>query len=149
MCCRTGIRPLVTDVAIELLELAGFKGYWKDEQTGLYISWVRNVEEEGTVLHATLRKGYDDPGELMFNIAPAISVFSQHYGKRITASMYFELAARYAEKVNGIVTQHANIVGCRSAEDKHATDLVVASYPEIPLHFDRICAGFQHELTRV
>ncbi|HEY4685287.1 MAG TPA: hypothetical protein VII57_04490 [Dehalococcoidia bacterium] len=55
--------------------------------------------------------------------------------------MYFEIAAKYAEKVDGEVIQRATVAGCKLTDRPH--ELVLARYPSLPLSFDRICAGFQ------
>jgi hypothetical protein len=78
---------------------------------------------------------------LELNISPAISVFAHHYGKRIAASVYFEIAARYAEKVGGEIVQRATVAGCKGV---HAPpELVIARYPAMPMSFERICPGFR------
>ena len=98
-------------------------------------NWVREILEEGVSVHASLR---DDSLEL--NLAPAISVFSQHEGKRIAASVYFEIAAKYAEKVGGTIIQRANVEGCRMSND---SSLIIADYPSMPLKHENVCAGFR------
>lgn len=65
-------------------------------------------------------------------------------GKRITAGVYFEIAAKYAEKVDGEIIQRATVLGCK--DDYQESALVVARYPSMPMTYDRICKGFQHIL---
>lgn len=78
------------------------------------------------------------------NISPAISVFAHHHGKRLAAGVYFEIAAKYAEKVGGEIIQRATVVGCKSGD--HPQELIIASYPHLPMNFERICAGFRSVL---
>lgn len=147
MCCRTSIHPLVPEVAEKILVVGGFKPvYWASGRDDIATNWERAVYEDedwANFVHATLWHGTEGDDTLELNLAPAISVFAQHYGKRRAASVYFEIAAKYAEKVGGRVEQRANVIGCRSSADPHVTDLVIASYPEIPLSYDRICPGFK------
>jgi hypothetical protein len=105
-------------------------------------TWVRPIEEEGTTVSVSLANGCFD-----LVIAPAISAFDHHHGKRITAGVYFEIAAKYAEKVGGEIIQRATVVGCKSTEQGPA--LIVAKYPAMPMSFERVCEGFRHELLRV
>jgi hypothetical protein len=74
------------------------------------------------------------------SISPSISSYTHHYGKRITAGVYFEICAKYAEKVDGTVTQKANVAGCSNGG---VASLVMAVYPNIPLTYERACRGFQ------
>ena len=94
------------------------------------------IPEEGTIVNASIS---DESLEL--NISPAISVFAHHAGKRIAASVYFEIAAKYAEKVGGEIIQRATVVGCKNGD--HPQELVIARYPSLPMSFDRICSGFR------
>lgn len=140
MCCRTSVSPLLIDVAETVLMVGQFKPvYWSPAGAlSVATNWEREVQEEDggiTVVHASLRDG-----SLELNLAPAISVFSQHHGKRNGASVYFEIAAKYAEKVNGLIEQKANVVGCKVDP---TNNLVLAQYPDMPLAWDRVCAGFQ------
>lgn len=110
--------------------------YWLPNNPDVAVNWERVIAEEGTVVNASLS---DDSLEL--NISPAISVFAHHHGKRIAASVYFEIAAKYAEKVGGEIIQRATVIGCKNGD--HPQELVVARYPSLPMNFERICPGFQ------
>jgi hypothetical protein len=100
------------------------------------VNWERVIPEEGTVVNASIS---DEALEL--NISPAISVFAHHTGKRLAASVYFEIAAKYAEKVGGEIIQRATVVGCKAGD--HPQELLIARYPSMPMSFDRICSGFR------
>ena len=113
--------------------------YWLPNKPGFAVNWERAIPEEGTVVTASLS---DDSLEL--NISPAISVFAHHQGKRLAASVYFEIAAKYAEKVGGEIIQRATVVGCKSGD--HPQELVIARYPGLPMSFERICPGFREVL---
>ncbi len=103
------------------------------------ISFSRNIPEEGTSVTATIT-----PRSLDLQIAPTISMMSHHSHKRIAASVYFEIAAKYAEKVDGTVTQLSNIGACVA---DGVSSKLLAQYPHLPLSFERACIGFQEVLA--
>ena len=130
MCCRLSISPLDPDVAKSILAVGQFHPV-----NGNY--WQRNIPEEGTEVGAQLRP---DSNLLQLNIQPAVSTYLQHAEKRLAASVYFEIAAKYAEKVNGTIVQYANVTGCL---DPLRTERRLAAYPHEPLLFVHVCPGFQ------
>jgi hypothetical protein len=139
MCCRTSVYPLETSLAASILRIGHFMPRpGCQEEGGLPLVWVRPIEEEGTVVTVSLSSGVFD-----LTISPSISSFDHHLGKRITAGVYFEIGAKYAEKVGGEIVQRATVIGCKSSED---SGLVVARYPSMPMSFERICHGFQSVL---
>lgn len=143
MCCRTSIYPLDIETAISVLGVGLFKPvYWGQGRPEAAVNWERVIPEEGTTVHASLRDGV-----LELNLSPAISVFSQHEGKRITAGVYFEIAAKYAEKVDGTIVQRATVIGCKPSSSSDM-DLILAEYPIMPISFDRICPGFRAIMNR-
>jgi hypothetical protein len=123
-----------------VLSVGQFKPvYWLPKNPDFAVNWERAIPEEGTVVNASLSNG-----SLELNISPAISVYAHHHGKRLAASVYFEIAAKYAEKVGGEIIQRATVVGCKSGD--HPQELVLASYPHLPMNFERICPGFRSVL---
>jgi hypothetical protein len=131
------VYPLDIETAVSVLGVGLFKPvYWSPGRPEAAVNWERQIDSEGTVVHASLRDG-----SLELNLAPAISVFSQHHGKRIAASVYFEIAAKYAEKVGGTIIQRATVVGCKPTSSPQ--ELILAEYPAMPMSFDRICPGFR------
>lgn len=76
---------------------------------------------------------------------PSISTYSQHSGKRIAASVMFEILARYSEKVGGEVIQRGTVAGCRPS-GVATGDIIIADYPRLPLLWPHVCAGFQSVL---
>ncbi|MPZ49462.1 MAG: hypothetical protein GEU75_09230 [Dehalococcoidia bacterium] len=110
--------------------------YWLPNKPEYAVNWERVIPEEGTVVNASL-----SDQSLELNISPAISVFAHHSGKRLAASVYFEIAAKYAEKVGGEIIQRATVVGCKDGD--HPQELLIAKYPALPLSFERICPGFR------
>ncbi|HLF70907.1 MAG TPA: hypothetical protein VI759_01990 [Dehalococcoidia bacterium] len=104
------------------------------------LNWERIIPEEGTVVSVSLADG-----SLELNISPAISAYAHHHGKRISASVYFEIAAKYAEKVDGRIVQRATVVGCKAGDNPQ--ELLLAKYPSLPMSFDRVCAGFREALA--
>jgi hypothetical protein len=140
MCCRTVVRPLNQQLARATLTIGQFKPvYFAPDNPDFAMRWERAVPEEGTVVTVHVIKD-----ALELSISPAISTFNHHLGKRIAAGIYFEIAARYAEKVGGVVVQRATVEGCTMGES--SKELLLASYPSMPLSFDRICAGFQETI---
>ena len=137
ICCRTSVYPLDLKTAVSILTVGLFKPvYWLPNRPDVAVNWERAIPEEGTVVNASLSED-----SLELNLSPAISVFAHHLGKRLTASVYFEIAAKYAEKVGGEIIQGSNVVGC--SEEPGVNNLLIAHYPEMPLQFSRICEGFR------
>lgn len=132
MCCRTEVFPLDRKVAEIILELGMFEQYAE-------ASWRRRIEEEGTSVVANFN---DVDNCLTLILDPAISQPQHHLGHRLVAGVYFEIAAKYAEKVSGEIWQKATVSGCKPPNSSDG-GLLVASYPSIPMTFDRVCAGFQ------
>lgn len=137
MCCRTVVRPLDPELVHATLTIGQFKPvYFAPEQPDLARRWERDVpQEDATVTVHVVNDGIE------LSISPAISHYDHHMGKRIAAGIYFEIAARYAEKVGGTVIQRATVEGCTSGQG--SKELLLASYPTMPLSFERICDGFQ------
>lgn len=133
MCCNLTVQPLDKDLAAAILAIGQFELVLTQQDGGSQI-WRRIIPEEGTSVTATL-----GGAELSLSINPTIGAYAHHAGKRITAGVYFEIAARYAEKVNGVVLQHSTVTGCTAG----SRTLLVAQYPETPLSFERVCPGFQ------
>jgi hypothetical protein len=106
------------------------------EDAGIPLTWQRYVEEEDAVVTVSLTGGIFD-----ISISPSINSFDHHLGKRITAGVYFEISAKYAEKVAGEIVQRATVTGCK--ESSNGAGLLVARYPSMPMTFDRVCHGFQ------
>lgn len=103
------------------------------------VYWERLIPEEGTKVGAQFNPAANS---LDLSISPSISQYEHHAMKRIAAGVYFEIAAKYAEKVNGTIEQRANVSGCRVGPDQ-VSGLRLAAYPDQPLSYERICAGFQ------
>jgi hypothetical protein len=138
MCCRTVIKPLDQRLVAATLSIGQFKPVsFAPGRLDTVLRWEREVPEEGTTVVACTTAD-----SLELSIAPAISLFEHHANKRITAGIYFEIAARYAEKVGGTVIQRATVEGCKMGPG-YGTDLILATYPSMPLSFERVCHGFQ------
>jgi hypothetical protein len=137
MCCRTVVRPLNPELVRATLTIGQFRPvYFAPDRPDLATRWERDVPEEAaTVTVHVVNDGIE------LSISPAISHYDHHMGKRLAAGIYFEIAARYAEKVGGTVVQRATVEGCTSGQG--SKELLLASYPAMPLSFERICDGFQ------
>lgn len=132
MCCRLIVKPIDAEIARAVLLVGMFTSTYGD-------AYERRIQEEGTTVTATIQ---DDA--LHLQISPSISMMSHHSNKRLAASVYFEIAAKYAEKVNGTVTQLSNIGAC--IEDGVSAK-VLAQYPDMPLDWTKICVGFAEVLA--
>ena len=134
MCCRTLIRPIDAEVARAVLLIGMFTQVYEGSN-----EYSRSIPEEGTRVTATIQED-----ALHLQISPTISLMSHHSDKRLAASVYFEIAAKYAEKTNGTITQMSNIGAC--IEDGVSAK-VLARYPDEPLDWDKICVGFAEVLA--
>ena len=139
MCCRTVVNPLDIKTALAVLEIGMFKPSYTAAGSEFPTLWERRIDEEGNRVTVSLAGQ-----SFEINITPSISTFDQHLGKRITAGVYFEIAAKYAEKVGGEILQRATVLGCKEAHQE--ATLLIASYPSKPMMYDRICKGFQQVL---
>lgn len=137
MCCRVNVYPLDKEVAQALLAIGLFV---PDSDNQVY---KRALTDEETAVMASFRSSY-----LNLSIEPAITVGDHHDPKRLAAGVMFEIAARYAQKVNGQVYQRAQISECREPErvDPGGRGVLVASYPEMPLRYEALCHGWQRVL---
>ena len=146
MCCRMSCKPLHKETAVLILTTGLFvPTYWAPNRPELAWQWERKIVEDdtdpsGAPLITTVGVTLTDD-EFALNLSPAISIYAHHAGRRRGASVYFEIAAKYAEKVDGEIIQRATVVGC-----KNEHDLVVGRYPSMPLSFLRVCNGFREIL---
>ena len=134
MCCRTVVEPLDPTIARVILTVGQFV---PQGDPAAAVTWRREVPEEGCNVTVTLAGN-----EFQASITPSISHYTHHAGKRVTGGIYFEICAKYAEKVDGTVTQKSNVQGCADP-DTHFSQHVLAVYPHMPLSWDRACNGFQ------
>lgn len=136
MCCRTVVNPLDIPTALAVLAIGQFKGVYTASGSDYPTLWERVIREENARVTVSLAGQ-----NFEVNISPSISEFAQHLGKRVTAGVYFEIAAKYAEKVSGEVVQRATVLGCK--DDYQEAALRIANLPLMPLNFERVCKGFQ------
>ena len=104
-------------------------------------SWERQILSENASVLARLDAF---SGVLSLSIFPAVTKDADHLGKRETAGVYFEIAAKIAEKVNGTIIQHSNVGICRAEIDN--MERLLGTYPAMPMSFSRICPGFRQTL---
>ena len=131
MCCRLTIQPLSPELAIMVLKIGLF------HQTINLDQWERSVEEENTIVRAILGA---DANSLRLELSPSISHYDHHAEKRISGGIYFEIAAKYAEKVGGEIKQLSNVVGC---VEGGSAEHLLGSYPSHPLMWEKVCPGFR------
>lgn len=139
MCCRTVVNPLHIPIALSILQIGMFKPSYTADGSEWPTLWERVIGEENARVTVSIAGQ-----NFEINISPSISTFDQHLGKRITAGVYFEIAAKYAEKVGGEIIQRATVLGCR--DEHQESSLLLASYPSSPMMYEKICRGFQQIL---
>lgn len=136
MCCRIQISPIDPGLARTILLVGRFTPGFLPH-LGEPTEYRRAIPEEGCEVVAQITADV-----LTLNISPAVSIYPDHHGKRRTAGVFLEIAAKYAEKVEGVVVQQANVTGCT---DDGLRSRMLAHYPSMPLQFSQICRGWQEE----
>lgn len=139
MCCRLRVFPLDVELAATVLTIGMFEPASIVQEGETPKFWKRDVPEENCTVNVSLTAGSFEA-----SIAPSISAYNHHKGKRITAGIYFEVSSKYAAKVGGKIEQLANVTGCK--EGTAPSTLLLADYPEMPLRWETVCRGFQEEL---
>lgn len=134
MCCKAELRPINRELAITMLQIGMFERLHPDGDK----FWKRNIPEERCTVNVIVN---DDVIEA--NISPSVGNYHDHLGKRIAGSVYFEILAKMAEKMNATVIQKANVTGCTTGG---VAQLMLAHYPDMPLSYDRVCNGFREVL---
>ncbi len=135
MCCRLTVHPLDPEIATLVLRTGLFV-----PSDDLGLQWSRYVLEEGCSVNAIL---IPDAGALRLELTPSVSAYEHHMTKRLAGGVYFEIAARYAEKVDGKITQLSNVTGCTEGG---VSEHVLAHYPALPLCWEQVCPGFREAI---
>lgn len=129
MCCHCAVRPYDPLIAEAILRLGMF------EQVPSTSLWTRHIWDENTAVSA-----HQEGDALVLTLAPVVASFEGHAHKRIAASVMYEIACRYAQKVNGTITQEAiNVAECRL----EGPTRTLAVYPETRFDYSMLCAGFR------
>lgn len=132
MCCSVTVTPSVPETLQTYLGLGQFTQQ-RPPYTGHI--WVRTVRD--TAIHVYV----DTKADLIrLSLFPAIGSYIQHVGKREVMSVLLEVAARYAEKVNGTVVQVNTVDECRGGGEGRR---LLAAYPEMPMRWEALCPGFR------
>jgi hypothetical protein len=134
MCCRLHISPVDPAIVATVLEIGQFK--YDPEADDIYgrWPWSRAFPGERTEVLAKLSDRF-----LEIRLSPAITTELNHQGHRHSGGCMFEIAARYAEKVNGLIQQISLIADCNAG--RAVVD--IAEYPHNPLIHEKICKGFR------
>ena len=135
MCCRLTVFPLDPELAVSILALGMFTLV-----EGQTTTWRRIVPEEGTAVNAIL---VPESNALRLELSPPVSQYMHHADKRIAGGIYFEIAAKYAEKVGGQIKQLSNVIGCTEGG---VAEHILAQYPDIPLLWEQVCPGFRETI---
>ena len=135
MCCSVTVKPFDRKLAETILAV----GLFEVNKTNV-VEYVRDVPEE----HSLVAANFNDH-ELRLTIRPAINNMQQHIGKRVTASIMFEIAWRYAEKLgsDAEIWQLSNIGECLV---EHGTNNMIAKIGLKPFQWNDVCLGFRREI---
>ena len=138
MCCQISVKPLDVHAAYAILATGLFvpRKYDANNNPLEGSTWWRSLGDPTEYVYVELRAAND---QLRFFLRPTIGTYVAHQGKRLQAAVALEMAWRYAEKVNGMVTQHANVTGCT---DDGRTQRLIGAYPDMPMDYSKLCAGF-------
>ena len=134
MCCSLTITPLDQEIAVQILRTGLFTP--DPEEPGV---WRRDILEEGGSVKVSFQS-YSN--RIRISQQPSIGVYSAH-SRRITTGVYFEIAAKYAEQVDGEIVQWQTVEGCNEGQ---MGPRKIANYPLEPLTYDRVCNGFKELL---
>jgi hypothetical protein len=104
------------------------------------MTWRRVIPEEGTAVNAIF---VPESRALRLEVTPTVTHYSHHADRRIASGVYFEIAAKYAEKVGGRITQLSNVSGCTEGG---VAEHVLAQYPGSPLCWEQVCPGFRETI---
>jgi hypothetical protein len=135
MCCRLTVSPLLPEIATGVLSVGLFT-----PMPGLPSSWHRAIDEEETFVKAIL---LPESNALRLELYPSVSQYAHHAQKRIASGVYFEIAAKYAEKVGGRIVQLSNVSGCIEGG---VAEHLLAQYPDLPLLWEKVCPGFRETI---
>lgn len=135
MCCRLHVVPLDITIAETILAV----GMFTPSAGSNNLHWERLILEELVTVSVSLMAD-GEYGKFLLNLSPSISSYDHHKDKRIAAGVYFEIAAKYAEKVGGEIYQTANISGCI---ENGSSTRKLASYPSTPMQWNKVCNGFR------
>ena len=129
MCCSQTVSR-IGPRAVEILTLAGFIPSQGDSRL-----WRREAAPEQLV-QVILNEA-----NIQINLLPGVTDRQDHYDRKEAAALAFKLAAFLAEDAGAVVTQHSTVQPCLN--QGRPSQIVIANYPERPLRFEAICAGFQ------
>ena len=131
MCCRLEVEPLDLILAQAIL----IEGQFRPSVNALTPQlWSRAVDDMHVM--ALLNGPF-----FVVSLLPTVGSWNAHADKRIAASVMFEIASKYAEKVNGGIWQCSNVMECRN--NGRNDRCLIASYPERHLEWKNVCPGFQ------
>jgi hypothetical protein len=136
VCCQLRIKPNLTEGVKEIAAAVFHTGQfnpWPQEPSW---PWVRHLPEEGTHVLAKLEGDH-----VVINLRPGIHSMLDHRTRRLAGAVAFEIAWRFAEKVNGELWQVATVSGCRVSEAD--STLYLARFPEERFQWENVCPGFK------
>lgn len=140
MCCRLKVSPLDVQLAEMILLLGKF--------TPALIpgAWIRSISSEDGARTISIVATVTDPEMFSISISPSISTYKHHEGNRESGGIMFEIAAKYAEKCDGEISQLANVGDC--VIERGGASPVIARYPNEPLMWSKVCVGFRELLLK-
>lgn len=145
MCCRLTIQPLSIEIATAVLLTGEFYPMFVDiPQVAASRQFYRDISLDDGSQHRVVARMEPENDALRLELSPSISQYMQHAAHRIDGGVYFEIAAKYAEKVGGVIKQLANVSGC--VEAGGINEKILASYPSRPMMWEQVCRGFQEAI---
>lgn len=128
MCCRVQVKPLDKLLAETMLRI----GMFTERNRSLGGGFERKLEDGLVIAEYT-------EDSLVIRLSPSISSMSQHIGRRVSASVMFEIGWKYASKVDGELWQLANVEECKQ---EHGINALIAQSLH-PFRWEDICLGFR------
>lgn len=121
---------------LALFPIGGFLSVQDLPLAGPRMKFQRFFEPEGSWVQA-----YHEEPALALSLQPAISSIEHHAQRRQSGGCMFEMAWRYAEKVQGVVEHLSNVGPCAAA--RGASQAIIAVAPDMPLRFEALCVGWK------
>lgn len=140
MCCQITVTPLDIELAQAILATGQFL---PTDAAIPHMLWRRDLGLDETAKIMAVRvvlSPYTTIPVMHLYIEPSITTYEQHIHRRIPASVALEIAAKYAERVDGLITEHANVMGCSTGGIRQH---VIAQYPHIHLDYSLLCNGYK------
>lgn len=154
MCCKSTLHlqfPHDPDVVRPLIQRIMELSQFEERNPDTWVRTLPPLEDAsgyGAGRYVTLT--YLPVGKyISMSLSPSIGSHDlhQHTVNSLGASIMFKVLMTLGEQVGGLVTQDSLVGGCRD-ESNGTGQLTLASYPEQPLMFEKLCWGFRQTLGK-